>query len=128
MATADDDVVQKAPAEVKREPKINVLFRTVMKHEGSDLHLKVGQPPMMRLKGVIRRMEYRPMTQEDMERLLLPTINDEQKEILHDTGGIDYAHIIGQDECRFRVNLFRQRGMLSLVARRVNAKIPTFEK
>ena len=43
-----------------------------MKHEASDLHLKVGQPPMMRLRGDIRRMDMRPLTQEDMERLLLP--------------------------------------------------------
>src|SRR5882762_4221098 len=131
MATADLEPaldVAKIPADARREPEVNVLFRMVMKHEGSDLHLKVGQPPMMRLKGVIRRMEYRPMTQEDMERLLLPSLNDEQKQILHDTGGIDYAYVIGQDECRFRVNLFRQRGKLSLVARRVNTKIPTFEK
>src|SRR5438552_18181349 len=106
MATADLEPaldVAKVPAEANGEPEVNVLYRMVMKHEGSDLHLKVGQPPMMRLKGVIRRMEYRPLTQEDMERLLLPTLSEEQKRILHDTGGIDYAHIIGQDECRFRV-------------------------
>jgi twitching motility protein PilT len=116
------------PAEARREPEVNKLFRMVMKHEGSDLHLKVGLPPMMRLKGVIRRMEAKPLTQEDMERLLIPTLNPEQKQILQDTGGIDYSHVIGMDECRFRVNLFKQRGRLSLVARRVNAKIPTFEK
>src|SRR6059036_1843445 len=124
MATADDDVGQKAPAEVKREPKINVLFRTVMKHEGSDLHLKVGQPPMMRLKGVIRRMEMRPLSQEDMEHLLLSILEPHQQTILDETGGVDFAHVVGQDECRFRVNLFKQRGRLSLVARRVNTRIP----
>src|SRR5262249_52924851 len=57
-----------------------------------------------------------------------PTLNEKQRQILEETGGIDYAYIIGQDECRFRVNLFRQRGKLSLVARRVNTKVPTFEK
>ena len=38
-----------------KEPEVNKLFRMVMKHEASDLHLKVGQPPMMRLRGDIRR-------------------------------------------------------------------------
>src|SRR5205807_2368598 len=47
---------------------------------------------------------------------------------LQDTGGIDYAYVVGNDECRFRVILFYQRGKLSLVARRVNTSIPTFEK
>jgi twitching motility protein PilT len=131
MATADDELVQaeqpRVPAEARREPEVNKLFRMVMKHEGSDLHLKVGLPPMMRLKGIIRRMEMKPLTQEDMERLLYPTLTPPQRQTLDTTGGIDYSHVIGQDECRFRVNLFKQRGRLSLVARRVNAKIPTFE-
>src|SRR5437879_7772126 len=109
MATADvvvngDD--GRMPAEAKREPEVNKLFRMVMKHEGSDLHLKVGLPPMMRLKGVIRRMEMKPLTQEDMERLLYPTLTPAKRETLETTGGIDYSYVIGQDECRFRVNLF----------------------
>jgi twitching motility protein PilT len=117
-----------AAAAQVREAEINKLFRVVMKHEGSDLHLKVGQPPMMRLKGIIRRMEMRPLTQEDMERLVLPTLDARQRRIFEETGGMDYAHIVGNDECRFRVNVFKQRGKFSVVARRVNTKVPTFEK
>jgi twitching motility protein PilT len=130
MATAEVEVNEdgRVPADIRREPEVNKLFRMVMKHEGSDLHLKVGLPPMMRLKGVIRRMEMKPLTQQDMERLLIPTLNEDQKQILKDTGGVDYAYVVGDDECRFRVNFFKQRGKLSLVARRVNTKVPTFEK
>src|SRR5437588_421375 len=106
------------PGPLAREPEINKLFRVVMKHEGSDLHLKVGQPPMMRLKGIIRRMEMRPLAQEDMERLILPTLDARQRRIFEETGGMDYAHIVGNDECRFRVNIFKQRGRISVVARR----------
>lgn len=130
MATADIDSVdidQRPAAEVKREPEVNKLFRMVMKHEGSDLHLKAGLPPMMRLKGVIRQMSAPPIGQEDMERLLFPILSERSKQLLEETGGADFAHIIGNDECRFRVNLFKQRGRLSLVARRVNTKVPTFE-
>lgn len=128
MATADiDHAAPSVPAEPRREPEVNKLFRMVMKHEGSDLHLKVGLPPMMRLKGVIRQMEMKPLSQEDMERLLYPILQPRTREVLDKTGGTDFAHVIGQDECRFRVNLFKQRGRLSLVARRVNTKIPTFE-
>jgi twitching motility protein PilT len=130
MATADVDPVTADPrlaAEVRREPEVNKLFRMVMKHEGSDLHLKVGLPPMMRLKGIIRRMEMKPLTQEDMERLLYPALSPKQRDILDNKGGVDFAYVIGSDECRFRVNFFKQRGRLSLVARRVNNKIPTFE-
>lgn len=130
MATADVDVTDepRLPAEAHREPEVNKLFRMVMKHEGSDLHLKVGLPPMMRLRGVIRQMEMKPLSQEDMERLLFPVLTPRQRKILDDTGGVDYAYVIGNDESRYRVNLFRQRGKLSLVARRVNNTVPTFEK
>src|SRR3954467_14172156 len=116
----------KPTAETKKEPEVNKLFRMVMKHEASDLHLKVGQPPMMRLRGDIRRMDMRPLTQEDMERLLLPHLNERQRRILEEEGGVDFCYVVGQDECRFRVSLFRQRGKLSLVSRRVNTSVPTF--
>jgi twitching motility protein PilT len=109
------------------EPAINKLFRMVMKHEASDLHLKVGQPPMMRLRGDIRRVQAPPLSQEDMERLLFPILTPRQRRILDEEGGVDFAYIIGQDECRFRVSLFRQRGKLSLISRRVNNHIPNFK-
>ena len=125
MATAD---IERAPAEVRKEPEVNKLFRMVMKHEASDLHLKVGLPPMMRLRGDIRRMEMRPLTQEDMERLLLSNLKETHRKILDEEGGVDFSYVVGQDECRFRVSLFKQRGRLSLVARRVNNVVPSFEK
>jgi len=128
VANIPDDILPepKPAADNKKEPAVNQLFRLVMKHEASDLHLKVGQPPMMRLRGDIRRMEMRPLTQEDMERLMYPVLAPKHRKILDDEGGVDYSYVIGQDECRFRVSLFKQRGRLSLVARRVNNVIPNF--
>jgi twitching motility protein PilT len=116
----------KVSAKPRREPEANKLFRMVMKYEASDLHLKVGQPPMMRLKGDIRRMDLPPLTQEDMERLLLPLLNERQRRIFDEEGGVDFSHVIGQDECRFRVSFFKQRNRYSLVSRRVNTVIPVF--
>jgi twitching motility protein PilT len=130
-SSPDDEPVHVEPTEAKtdprREPEVNKLFRMVMKHEASDLHLKVGQPPMMRLRGDIRRVDMRPLTQEDMERLLLSQLTTRQRRILDEEGGVDFCHVVGQDECRFRVSLFRQRGKLSLVSRRVNNFIPSFK-
>src|SRR3974377_970539 len=104
MATVEDELrSEKAPVEVRREPEINKLFRMVMKHEGSDLHLKVGLPPMMRLRSAIRQMEMRALSLEDMERLVGPMLTDHSKKLLEETGGADFAHVVGQDECRFRV-------------------------
>jgi twitching motility protein PilT len=113
---------------VAGEAPINQLFRTVMMHEASDLHLKAGQPGMMRLRGIIQRMATKVLTHEDMEKLLFPIMSDKQRKTLEEKGGADFAHVVGNDECRFRVNVFRQRGRLALVARRVNTNIPSFEK
>jgi twitching motility protein PilT len=118
---------EKALGMSAKEPEVNKLFRMVMKFEASDLHLKVGQPPMMRLRGDIRRTDMRPITQEDMERLLLPHLKPNHRKILEEEGGVDFSYVVGQDEARYRVSLFKQRGRLSLVSRRVNSIIPTFE-
>src|SRR5579871_3578716 len=128
MAVEADNAVLDAPSPVdpKREPEVNKLFRWVMKEQGSDLHLKVGQPPMMRLRGDIKRSNARPLTQEDMERLLLTQLTPKQRKILDEEGGVDFSYVVGQDECRFRVSLFKQRNRLSLVSRRVNTTIPNF--
>lgn len=123
---SESDLKAAQPPAGTKEPEVNKLFRLVMKLQASDIHLKVGQPPMMRLKGDIRRMDMRALTQEDMERLLLPGLQPKQRKILDEEGGVDFSYVVGADECRFRVSLFRQRGRLSLVARRVNTSIPNF--
>src|SRR5947199_5633914 len=112
--------VAEAPTEaLPNEPEANKLFRMVMKYKGSDLHLKVGLPPAMRLAGVLRTMQLPVLSTADMERLMFPIMTPRQRQILEDTGGADFAHIVFDDgeETRFRVNLFRARGRLSLVAR-----------
>lgn len=116
------------------EPEANKLFRMCIKHQGSDLHLKVGLPPAMRLAGQLRQMQLPPLSSADMERLMFPLLSPKQKNILEEEGGVDFAHILRDVEdgevieTRFRVNLFKARGSLALVARRVNNKIPNFEQ
>ncbi|HMF35652.1 MAG TPA: PilT/PilU family type 4a pilus ATPase [Isosphaeraceae bacterium] len=126
MSTAVETSVES----ITNEPEANKLFRMVMKYKGSDLHLKVGLAPSLRLAGVLRQMQLPPLSTADMERLMYPLLTPRQRGILDEEGGVDFAHIVfdGDLETRFRVNLFKQRGRLSLVARRVNNKIPSFEE
>src|SRR5262245_22949305 len=91
---------EKALGMTAKEPEVNKLFRMVMEFEASDLHLKVGQPPMMRLRGDIRKTDMRPLTQEDMERLLLPHLRPNHRKILEEEGGVDFSYVIGNDEAR----------------------------
>jgi twitching motility protein PilT len=116
----------KVTTPIPGEPQINQLFRTVMLHKGSDLHLKAGLPGMLRLRGVIQKMNTPVLSQEMMEKLCYPILKEKDRKILEDTGGCDFAHVIGNDEARYRVNLFRQRGKFAMVARLVNQSIPSF--
>lgn len=108
--------------------EIDKFFRICMKYGGSDLHLKVGLPVMIRHKGEIRQMDMPPLKEDDMYRMSLEILDEREKEIFTKEGGVDFAHVVGEDEARFRVNLFRQRGRTGMVARLVNATILPFEK
>ena len=125
-ASGDTDspkIVLQPPCEIDR------LFEALVRLEGSDLHLKVGQPPIIRVKGALQPLKAQRIDEEAMGRLCLPMLNVRQRAILADEGGCDFAHvaIIDGVRWRFRVNLLQQQGSLGLVARRVNNKIPDFK-
>ena len=125
-ASGDTDspkIVPQPPCEIDR------LFEALVRLEGSDLHLKVGQPPIIRVKGALQPLKAQRIDEEAMGRLCLPMLNARQRAILADEGGCDFAHvaIIDGVRWRFRVNLLQQQGSLGLVARRVNNKIPDFK-
>jgi len=109
--------------------QINKLFRACVKLEGSDLHLKVGRPPMVRVDGSLRPMNRGPVDDEEMVRLCFPLMNERSRKIFDRDGGADFAHMMEVDgtNWRFRVNLLQQLGHIGLVARRVNSWIPDFE-
>src|SRR2546421_5190160 len=91
------DKARHADRHGRREPEINKLFRMVVKYEASDLHLKAGQPPMIRLRRDIRRLEMRPLTQEDMERLLAPLLSERHRKALEGEGGVVFCYSISDD-------------------------------
>jgi twitching motility protein PilT len=110
-----------------KEPQLNKFFRAAIKTQANDLHLKVGQPPKLRLFGRLKDTTGNVLTEEKMEQLVFEILSPAQKEIVLKHGALDFAYEIG-DQDRFRINIFRQRGMISLAARRVSAKIPPFEE
>lgn len=108
------------------EPELNKYFKAAIKTKASDLHLKVGQSPKLRIYGKLKNTTGEVMTPERIEQLVFEILTNTQKEFFMQHGTIDLAHeITGQD--RFRVNIFRQRGAISLAARRVNSVVPPFE-
>ena len=109
------------------EPKLNRFFRAAIKTRASDLHLKVGQTPKLRLFGELKKTTGDVITPEKMEELVFELLSPTQKEFFLEHGTLDFAHEV-DGEHRFRTNVFRQRGLISLAARRVNTVIPPFEE
>lgn len=128
MASTVDSEVQRLMGK-RPELEIDKLFRTLVKLEGSDLHLKVDRPPYMRVNGSLRPLNRPPIDDEEMVRLCFPMMDQRNRQIFEETGGADFAHVVEVDgtRWRFRVNLLKQMGHVGLVARRVNNWIPDFE-
>jgi twitching motility protein PilT len=110
-----------------KQPELNKFFRAAIKTQANDLHLKVGQPAKLRLYGRLKDTTGEILTEEKMEKLVFEILSPEQKKIFLEHGTLDFAHEIGEED-RFRINIFRQRGFISLAARRVSADVPPFEK
>lgn len=111
----------------KNGPQLNKYFRVAIKTQANDLHLKVGQPPKLRLYGRLKDTTGEIMTEEKMEQLIFEILSPAQKKIFLEHGTLDFAYEIGEED-RFRINIFRQRGFISLAARRVSANVPPFEE
>lgn len=109
------------------EPEVNKFFRAAIKTRASDLHLKVGQTPKLRIFGELKRTTGEVISAKRMEELVFEILSPAQKEFFLKQGTLDFAHEV-DGEHRFRVNVFRQRGLISLAARRVNSIVPPFEE
>jgi twitching motility protein PilT len=109
------------------EPEINKFFRAAVKMRASDLHLKVGQPPKVRIHGELKSTTGEAFTEQKLEKLTFEILTDDQKRFFLEHGTFDFAYALGDDD-RFRVNIFRQRGLISIAARRVNIHIPSLSE
>src|SRR3989304_1313121 len=120
---AKDDAFKSSFVSKKQELEINKLFRACVKLEASDLHLKVGKPPMVRVDGSLRPLQRGPVDDEEMVRLCFPLMNERSRKIFERDGGSDFAHTVDVDGTvwRVRVHLLQQLGPVGLVARRVNS-------
>jgi twitching motility protein PilT len=110
----------------KKMPEIEKLFRVVIKADASDLHLKVGMPPKIRIHSKLKSTTGDLLTPEKIEQLVFEIMSPEQRETFHKKGQLDFAYQVGEMD-RFRINAFRQRNYVSLAARRISGRIPPFE-
>ena len=129
MTATKEDAFKSSFVHPRQNLEADKLFRACVKLEASDLHLKVGNPPMFRVNGTLRPLERGPMDDEEMVRVCFPLMNERNRKIFEHDGGADFAYTVEVDGTvwRFRVNLLQQLGHVGLVARKVNSWIPDFE-
>ncbi len=116
-----------APAERAASSRIDRFLAILPARNGSDLHLAVGSPPILRLDGELERSRYRDITPADYENLVRPITPPRLWETFLSTGDVDFAYQMGQ-EARFRVNLFRQEKGPAAVFRLIPSRVPTAEE
>ena len=74
------------------EPNLNFYLRELIKRGGSDLHLKVGRPPLFRIRGDLLPTEFPTIGKKDMEDLLLPILNPIQREKFETSHAVDLGY------------------------------------
>jgi twitching motility protein PilT len=127
--THGEKIKQVGPADVVSTSGSNRIDRflgILPKRNGSDLHLSVGSPPVVRIDGELERIRYRVLSENDFYNLVGPITPQKIWNAFGETGDVDFAYQMGA-AARFRVNLFRQERGSGAVFRLIPSRVPTAE-
>ena len=115
-------------SENKKELDIKSLLAAVVAKDASDLFIKVGAPPMVRVVGKLEVLPQTfPLTPEMVEKLFMEITTEKLRQKFVDEGEVDTAYeVFGMG--RFRVNIFRQKGFIGMAMRYIHSNIPPLEE
>ena len=106
---------------------IDELLRLTARMAASDIHLKAGSPPVLRIRGeLVPQTQYAPCSADDMQRLYEQVTNPVQRERFEREPELDLSYEL-ESTARYRVNIARQRGTITIVARRLSVVIPNID-
>jgi len=108
-------------------PEFNSWLEELVKGNGSDLHVKVGSAPMLRLAYGLERLDRDPLSPLETQAIADGVIPEDRKALFMERGEVDFAYSVA-NVGRFRANVFRQRGSISMVLRKLRFGGPTFEE
>ena len=103
------------------------LLETVYVRGASDLHIAVGQPPVLRLHGRLVKLETKVLEPDDTVALMKSITPDRCQQELQQSGGADFGMAFG-DKARFRCSIFKQRGNTGMVLRQIPNKLMSLEE
>src|SRR5438105_2342384 len=99
------------------ELELNKLLSIVLERDASDLHLIVGEPPIIRVDTLLLRLDnYQVLSLDVITDLLQVLLNETQKKMFEQQMQIDFSYAF-KDNIRFRVNAYRQKGVLGVAMR-----------
>src|SRR5580693_2335178 len=107
-------------------PRIDAMFDALLAAGASDLHLGIGYPPLMRLRGDLTPIRETPMAQAEMEALLFEIVTPEQNKTITETLDLDFAYAY-EDKARFRANYLYKATGLAAVFRTIPTKVLTLD-
>lgn len=123
----DDGAVSASAAPAKTgKARIDKFFRSMVKMGASDLHLKANTEAHVRLDGRVRALQGDSLSNEEIEAMLFEVMTPEQRELFTEKGACDFARQV--EGHRYRMNIFRQRGLTSLAVRRIPHEILSYEQ
>jgi twitching motility protein PilT len=126
--TIDTTAVSAAGSADAARVEIEALLRRLVELEGSDLHLRVGEPPIIRMHGEMTRLESAaPLTNERLEAMLVAIMPDRNRHEYVDLNDTDFAYEIS-GVARFRCNALRDRKGAGAVARVIPATVVTADQ
>jgi twitching motility protein PilT len=102
------------------------LLKTMVEHEGSDLHIATNTPPQIRVHGHLQRLGLPDLAPADTKQLVYSVLTDAQKKRFEETLELDFSFGI-RGLARFRCNVFNQRGAVGAVYRLIPEKIRSFQ-
>ena len=102
-------------------------LQVLAKHDGSDLYLSTGAPPSAKFQGTLKPLSKEPLKPGQIAQLLDAILDDEQREEFTEELELNIA-ISTPGGGRFRINAFKQRNEVAVVARNIVAEIPAFDK
>ena len=103
------------------------LLQLVVSEGSSDLHIRVGTAPTIRVHGILHRVEGPALTPEAAEELMRSLTSEEHIQQVRERGGADFAFAFGE-AARFRVSVFKEKGNFGMVLRQIPSKMLTFEQ
>lgn len=108
-------------------PEFNSWLEELVGGHGSDLHVKVGSPPMVRMPQGLERLDRDPLTAIETQAIAEGIVPEDRKATFAEKGEVDFAYSVA-NVGRFRANVFRQRNSISMVLRKLRFGGPSFEE